>query len=113
MSNLIQKIEEHKKLFPLADLSGQLLKLEEELSEVNAAENLKHKIDEIADCIICSIGIYRFAPQTAHFIIKSIMMQNDEYIPEIYDAVERKWQINLKRKWEYKNGRYHHIEEFN
>ena len=47
MSNLLQKIEEHKKLFPLADLSGQLLKLEEELNEVNAAKNLKHKIEEI------------------------------------------------------------------
>lgn len=113
MSNLLKKIEEHKKLFPLADLSGQLLKLEEELNEVNAAETLQHRIEELADCIICCIGIYRFAPQTARFIIKSILTQNDDYIPEIYDAVEHKWQINLNRKWEYKNGRYHHIEEFN
>lgn len=113
MSNLKQKIEEHKKLFPLADLSGQLMKLEEELNEVDASINFQDKIEEIADCIICCIGIHRFAPQTAHFIIKSILTQNDEYIPEIYDAVENKWKINLSRKWEYKDGKYHHIKEFN
>ena len=109
MSNLLQKIEEHKKLFPLADLSNQLLKLEEELNEVNAANSLEHRIEELADCIICCIGIYRFAPQTAHFIIKSILLQNDDYLTNIYDAVEEKWKINLNRKWEYKNGKYHHI----
>lgn len=109
MSSLIQKIEEHKKLFPLADLSGQLLKLEEELNEVETAETLQEKIEEIADCIICCIGIYRFAPQTAQFIINSIVQQNDDHIVEIYEAVEAKWKINLGRKWEYKNGKYHHV----
>lgn len=109
MSNLLQKIEEHKKLFPLADLSGQLMKLEEELNEVETAKTLQDKIEELADCIICCIGIYRFAPKTAHFIIKSIVQQNDAYLPEIYDAVEAKWKINQNRKWEYKNGKYHHV----
>ena len=109
MSNLLQKIEEHKKLFPLADLSGQLMKLEEEFNEVETAETLKDKIEELADCIICCIGIYRFAPKTARFIIKSILQQNDDHIPEIYDAVENKWKVNLNRKWEYKNGKYHHV----
>lgn len=113
MSSLLQKIEQHKKLFPLADLSGQLLKLEEELNEVKTAKTTMEMIEEIADCIICCIGIYRFAPETAHFILKSILTQNDDYIPQIYDAVESKWKINLNRKWEYKNGRYHHIDEFN
>lgn len=109
MSTLQQKIEEHKKLFPLADPRGQLLKLEEELNEVETAETLQNRIEKIADCIICCIGIYRFAPKTAQFIIKSILQQNDEHIPEIYDAVNYKWQINLSRKWEYKNGKYHHV----
>lgn len=113
MSNLLQKIEEHKKLFPLADLNGQLLKLEEEIQEVYAAETLNDKIEELADCIICCIGIHRFAPQTAGFIIKSILDKYNDFVPEIYDAVENKWKINLNRKWEYKNGRYHHIKEFN
>ena len=109
MSTLPQKIEEHKKLFPLADLRGQLLKLEEELNEVETAKTLQNRIEEIADCIICCIGIYRFAPKTAQFIIKSILQENDEHIVEIYKTVENKWQINLNRKWEYKNGKYHHI----
>lgn len=109
MSTLQQKIEEHKKLFPLADLSGQLLKLEEELNEVETAETLQEKIEETADCIICCIGIYRFAPKTAQFIINSIVSENDDHIVEIYEAVENKWKINLGRKWEYKNGKYHHV----
>lgn len=109
MSSLIQKVKEHKELFPLADLRGQLLKLEEELQEVNGAETLSEKIEELADCIICCIGIYRFAPQTAHFIIKSIVSENNDNIVDIYEAVENKWKINLGRKWEYKNGKYHHV----
>lgn len=113
MSNFLQKVNEHKKLFPLADLANQLLKLEEELNEVKTANKLSHKIEELADCIICCIGIYRFAPETANFIVKSILAQYDDYVPEIYEAVENKWQINLNRKWEYKNGKYHHIKEFN
>lgn len=113
MSSFKQKVEEHKKLFPLADLTNQVLKLEEEINEVNTADTLTHRIEELADCIICCIGISRFAPKTANFIIKSIMTQNDDFLPEIYDAVEHKWKVNLNRKWEYKNGKYHHIEEFN
>ena len=98
MSNLLQKIEEHKKLFPLADLSGQLMKLEEELNEVETAKTLQDKIEELADCIICCIGIYRFAPKTAQFIIKSIVSENNDNIVEIYEAVENKWKVNLNRK---------------
>lgn len=109
MSSLIQKVKEHKELFPLADLRGQLLKLEEELNEVETAETFSDKIEELADCIICCIGIYRFAPKTAQFIIKSIVSENNDNIVDIYDAVENKWKINLGRTWEYKNGRYHHV----
>ena len=98
MSNLLQKIEEHKKLFPLANLSGQLIKLEEELNEVETAKTLQDKIEELADCIICCIGIYRFAPKTAQFIIKSIVSENNDNIVEIYEAVENKWKVNLNRK---------------
>lgn len=113
MSSLRDKIEQHKKLFPKADLSGQLLKLEEELIEVKHAASTIEMIKEIADCIICCIGIYRFAPETAAFFIKSIITNYNVFLPEIYDEVERKWEINLNRKWEYKNGRYHHIKELN
>jgi hypothetical protein len=113
MKTFKEKMAEHEKLFPLADLRGQILKLEEELKEVDAAKNKVEAIQELADCIICCIGICRFAPKTATFIIKSIMMQHDFYLDEICNEVERKWEINLNRKWEYKNGRYHHIKELN
>lgn len=113
MSNLRDKIEQHKKLFPKATLSSQILKLEEELLEVKHAKTTIEMIKELADCIICCIGIYRFAPETAAFIIKSIMTKHNVFLPEIYDEVECKWEINLHRKWEYKNGQYHHIEELN
>lgn len=109
MSNLLQKIEEHKKLFPLADLSGQLIKLEEEFNEVETAETLQDRIEEIADCIICCIGIYRFAPKTSQFIIKSIVSENNDNIVDIYEAVENKWKVSLNLKWEYTNGKYHHV----
>lgn len=59
--NFLTKVDEHKKLFPLADLQGQVMKLDEELDEYLKAITQEEKIKELADCIICCIGIFRWA----------------------------------------------------
>ena len=55
--------KQHKDLFPLADESGQINKLQEELTEYMVAGNDEQKKKELADCLIVCAGIYRFSKQ--------------------------------------------------
>lgn len=106
--DFLSKVEEHKKLFPLADLNGQVLKLNEELDEFLLATTDEERVKELADCIICCIGIFRWATLVARSYIVMIFEKKKDKIKEILDEVNHKWEINLNRTWEYKNGYYHH-----
>lgn len=106
MINLDKMSVEHERLFPLATLEGQVLKLEEEITELENAKDVPQKIKELADiCIVC-IGIYRWCPKTAKNIIAGFIYETGLNPDE---EVNRKWQINLSRTWEYQNGKYHHV----
>lgn len=97
--------KEHESLFPKADLQSQVIKLEEELGEVSEAKTEEQVIKELADCIICCIGMYRFAPKTAE-LLDSVIGQASK--PTIEEAVRRKWKINLGRTWEWNGKTYKH-----
>ena len=107
--NFLDKVDEHIKLFPLANLEGQILKLDEELNEYLKATTEAEKIQELADCIICCIGIYRWATLVSRSYMAMIFSKKQDKIKDIINAVANKWQINLNRTWEYKDGRYHHV----
>ena len=107
--NFLDKVDEHIKLFPLANLEGQILKLDEELNEYLKATTEEEKIQELADCIICCIGIYRWATLVSRSYMAMIFSKKQDKIKDIINAVANKWQINLNRTWEYKDGRYHHV----
>lgn len=108
--DFLSKVDEHKQLFPLADLAGQVMKLEEELLEFQQAETNEEKIKELADCVICCIGIFRFAPLVSKSYIAHIFSRiRPDTVQQVVEAVNTKWQINLNRTWEYKDGKYHHI----
>lgn len=49
--------KQHKDLFPLAEESGQINKLQEELTEYMVAKNDEQKKKELADCLIVCAGI--------------------------------------------------------
>lgn len=97
--------KEHEKLFPLADLSSQVIKLEEELSEVEEAKTEEQIIKELADCVICCIGMYRFAPRVAELLENTIGQASK---PTIEEAVRRKWKVNMGRTWVWNGKTYKH-----
>jgi hypothetical protein len=105
MIDLEKMAKEHEKLFPKADLASQVIKLEEELNEVGEAKDEDHVIRELADCVICCAGMYRFAPKTAELLDGAIGTASRKYVDE---EVERKWRINLKRTWEWNGKTYKH-----
>ena len=108
----IEKInKEHEALFPLADLDSQLEKLEEETKESHEAMN--HLIEELADRVIVGCGIYRFDKKLASGDLNVVyaIAKRFDILPELEQEVNRKWQINLKRKWEWNGKTYHHVGE--
>ena len=108
--DFLTKVDEHKKLFPLADLQGQVMKLDEELDEYLKATTIEEKIKELADCIICCIGIFRWATLVSRSYLAFIYSRMDKsQYKDIIKEVNNKWQINLNRTWEYKDGKYHHV----
>ena len=88
---------EHKSLFPLADLNSQEEKLKEELKEV---------FQELVDVLIVCGGLYRWCPLVAKNIVNYFWITDKEEA-----EVNRKWQINLKRKWAWNGKTYHHVKE--
>ena len=108
MIDLEKMAKAHKKLFPNASLESQCWKMEEEILEYEEAD-FENKIKESADIVIVCGGLYRWCPRTAK-AIASIALNNAFY-QEIEAEVNRKWQINLNRKWEWNGKTYHHIEK--
>lgn len=110
MIDLEKMAKEHEKLFERCDLKSQLEKLEEEKDE--AREAFMGYVKELADVLIVCAGIYRFDQEKAVKEMKRIYeiafimcITRDDLEQE----VNRKWQINLKRKWEWNGKTYHHI----
>lgn len=112
-SYLKRMSKEHEKLFPLATLGTQALKLDEELSECEKAEDLFEVQNELADSLIVCCGIYRFAPKTALVVATSILSTAESFGFKsiLLKKANEKWEVNKKRKWKYENGIYHHIGE--
>lgn len=108
MINLFKMSKEHEKLFPNATLESQIWKLEEEISEFENAEDEYEEIKESADIVIVCAGLYRWCPKVA-LSVKDFYLDS----PLIEEEVNRKWQINLKRKWEWNGKTYHHVEDGN
>ena len=81
------------------------------------AEKRQARIDEqkkkeLADCLIVCAGIYRFSKQvgiTQMLNIYGIIQKNKFSKEEVEDKATAKWLINLNRKWEFKDGSYHHV----
>lgn len=104
--------KQHAKLFPLADLNGQLTKYDEEMEELNKAKSKAKQTIELADCYICCAGMYRFDKEIAENNLAIIQLMAEtlgiDWLDILKTAV-KKWEVNIKRKWEYKDGKYHHI----
>ena len=96
----------------MADAESQLVKLEEEIRELIAGRHDPEQvIKELADILIVCCGLNRWHPLVATVII-NFYMRDCKYhgidCDSIFKEVERKWQINLKRTWEWNGKTYKH-----
>lgn len=110
---MIQKIaSQHRKLFPKADLEGQMAKYNEEMDELINAKTKEKRTLELADCYICCAGMYRFDRTIAETYVAIVEVTAESLgidWSDVLDVASKKWAVNMKRKWEYKDGKYHHI----
>ncbi len=111
MIDLEKMAKEHEKLFPNATLESQVWKLEEEIAEYQKANGFEDGLKEMADIVIVCGGLYRWCPLLAEAIYCGASEDTLYYWEdELEEEVNRKWQINLKRKWEWNGKTYHHVE---
>lgn len=103
--------EWHKRTFPEATLGNQLLKLDEEVKEVieaQRAREFKRSYDELADVYIVACSLEgRFNSAVGSYFVSLI---DEAPAPNMQDRIDKKMDENLKRKWEFKNGVYRHVE---
>lgn len=111
MIDLEKMAKEHEKLFPNATLESQAWKLEEEIQEWHNALGRATELQELADIIIVCGGLTRWCPSVAGVVCGLCVIHSRSFDDDIEAEVNRKWQINLKRKWEWNGKTYHHIEE--
>lgn len=109
MIDLDKMAKEHEKLFPNATLESQVWKLEEEIQEFEDAYKWE-KINELADIVIVLGGLYRWCPRVVYHFYDGLACMDYNW-SLVEEEVNRKWQINLKRKWEWNGKTYHHIGE--
>lgn len=106
----IEKLsKEHAVLFPNATAESQLYKMEEEVTEFFAAQGTDRGLKELADCIIVCIGLYRWCPNFAMKTVDEIINANIDDSKELEREVDRKWQVNKTRKWQWNGKTYKHI----
>ena len=116
MKETIQSIIQwHTETFPNATLEGQLKKFEDEVKEFWECGLLSEDAaTELADCFIVACGIARFSNVEAinafSFVVGYLL--NDKKLTKMFNvAVDKKMQINRKRKWGCNKGYYQHVDE--
>ena len=110
MIDLEKMSKEHETLFPNATAESQFVKMEEEKAECREA--YKKYTKELADVLIVCAGIYRYNPNKAIEEVNAVynmcaLMDIDK--EDIETEVNRKWQVNLGRKWEWNGKTYKHV----
>lgn len=108
-------IEWHEQTFPDATLEGQEQKWDDERLEwENTSSGTPDELYELADMVIVCCGIMRF-DYAKGFNYLSVTLGKLYVTPldgeRLWNAVEKKMQINRNRKWGKKGNSYQHIEE--
>lgn len=108
-------IEWHEQTFPNATLEGQISKWEDEQEEwENTSYGSKYELEELADMVIVCCGIMRF-DYTTGFDYLTYTLGKIQVMPtngkDLWGAVERKMEINRKRKWNKVGNKFQHVEE--
>lgn len=109
----------HKETFEedKCTFESQLLKLEEELKELETAteDGVDAFLEETVDVLIVSYVLdKRYNSQIGATVFANIEYDIQSHAPEMYAKIEQlvheKLEINKKRIWVFENGKYHHVE---
>lgn len=104
-------IDWHEITFPDATLLGQKEKYHKEFQEwyMSGCED----ISELADMFIVACGIARFNTIEAMFCFGRVddnLTISVFTTKELEKAIDKKMEINRKRKWNFQDGQYQHKE---
>lgn len=110
LSLLHDEIKEwHEKTFPDATLSGQLIKLEEELKELDEAQSVEESLKEMADVYIVCCGLDRWDSKVSEILQLHFITVITE---DLVKAIKAKHEKNLKRVWvKTQEGTFHHTNK--
>lgn len=100
--------------FPDATLAKQLEKYADERDEFCAAIKKKDRIAELADLFIVACNISRFnsiAAMSAFEDIDFLTRANNVSEYALQKAIDKKMEINRRRKWNFLGGKYQHSGE--
>lgn len=103
----------HANTFADAKMGEQLLKLEEELKEVDNAKDIEERLKEVADVLIVCAGLRRYNTIIGNLLEKRLFVEAPAYVKvELLHLVEQKMDINRARKWvKLPDGRYKHTSK--
>lgn len=104
-------IDWHETTFPDATVEGQIEKYKTEVAEWYKSGC--RDTMELADMAICACGIARFCTVDAVYLFKDIIdaAKNVKItLGMLEKAIEKKMEINRKRKWNFQDGQYQHKE---
>lgn len=100
----------NKKTFPHATMSGQLMKLEEELREFEKAKTTQEHRNEMADIFIVLGGLKRRDCLIGNFMRNKLFDDMHTCVlKSVLKAIRRKMEINRKRTWvKSGDGKFQH-----
>lgn len=100
--------------FPDATLEGQTDKYHNEYNEYYMAKTKESMLEELADMFIVTIGIIRLDFREGLFFMNDALRTfcDSTYTwGQLEEAINKKMQINRKRKWSVGKGNFQHISE--
>lgn len=111
-------IKWHAETFPDATKEGQIDKFQGELKEFAATllepdDDDNHRTEELADMFIAACGVARFDTERATACFAVVNALKNFYLWDfgLDNAVNTKMAINRKRRWNFADGKYQHVDE--
>lgn len=119
MIDFSQGVEVHKKLFPLATKSSQIIQLNEELEELDNAETNEEVQEETGDVLVVAVSLLRFEEtrQIGAFILQKFYFdygveEQKKRLKWFNDSLEKCKKRISDERYYYINGLYKRNKNF-
>lgn len=119
MIDFLQGVEVHKKLFPLATKSSQIIQLNEELEELDNAETTEEVQEETGDVLVVGVSLLRFeeTKNIGAFILQKFyfdypVKEQKERLKWFNKSIEKCKKRISDERYYYVNGLYKRNKNF-